>query len=291
MACAQELRCTVTVNADLIEGSSKELFTSLQTALTDVMNNTKWTGLTIAESERIECSLMLIVSSVNDEGIVSCDMTLQSRRPVWGTSYQTPLLNLKDQNFKFSYQLGDRIEYNPSTYTTNLAALTAFYAYLIIGTDMDSYERNGGTSYFQVCENIVTQAQSATAGKESESKGWGLGRTHETARSRFTLISNLMDEAFKPYRNFFYEYHRIGLDQMQANVDNARAGIADGIQVLKQCYQARANAIIISVFTDTKCDELVSLFSQGTTTEKKQVYDLLVAIDPTRSNTYDAINQ
>ncbi len=283
---AQELKCTVTINSDQIQGSNKEVFNTLRSSIEDFVNNTKWTNLTFQDKERIECSMMLVVKSM-ENNIMSCEFTCQSRRPVYGTSYSTPVLNFQDKTFSFAYQEFDRIDFQQSTFTSNLTALVAYYCYLIIGYDMDSFSRLGGTPYFQVCEQIVTSAQSASL-DESEAKGW---KAFDSNRNRYALINNLIDEAFKPYRMFFYEYHRLGLDEMINNVANARARIANGLPVLKEANRARPATYVVTTFLDSKNDELVNIFAGGTAEEKKKVYDLLVDIDPTRMSIYDGINR
>lgn len=284
---AQEIRCKVDINSAQVEGSSKELFDNLRTSVTDYMNTLKWTNLTFMETERIECNMLIVVKSVSEEGMLNCEMQLQSRRPVYGTSYATPLLNFKDDNFNFKYQAFDRIEYQQNVFTTNLSAMLAYYCYLIIGYDMDSYARMGGQACFQQCENIVNAAQSASL-EEVEITGW---KAFGSNRNRYALINNLMDEAFAGYRNFFYEYHRLGLDEMSTNVGNGRAKIAAGMPVLKEAYRARPATYVVNTFLDAKADELVNIFQQGSAEEKKTVYELLMNIDPTRQNTYDKINE
>jgi len=282
---AQELNCTVTINSDQIEGSNKSVFNTLKTSIEEYMNQNRWTNMTYSDREKIECSMMIIVKSVTDN-FYTCEMQLQSRRPVYNTSYTSPLINFKDNNFNFTYQEYERIEYQQNQFTTNLTAMLAYYCYLIIGYDMDSFSRLGGTPYFQTCEDIVSLCRSASM-ESLEQKGW---LAFDSNRNRYALISNLMDEAFKGYRSYFYEYHRLGLDEMQANVANGRARIASGLSVLRDANRARPATYVINTFLDAKSDELVNIFQQGTTAEKKSVYDLLMDIDPTRQNTYDKIN-
>lgn len=283
---AQELRCTVTVNSDLIEGSNKQVFATLKTAIEEYMSQNKWTNMTFAEHEKIECSMLLVVKSVADN-MYTCEMTLQSRRPVYGTSYTTPLLNFKDNNFNFTYQEFDRIEYQQNQFTTNLTAMLAYYCYLIIGHDMDSYQRMGGTPFFQQCEDIVNACQSASM-DNTEQVGW---RAFESNRNRYAIINNLLDEAFRKYREFYYTYHRLGLDEMAANVTNGRARIAEGLPVLRDVYRARPATYAVNTFLDAKADELVDIFSRGTDKEKKNVQEILMDIDPTRQTTYEKITQ
>lgn len=283
---AQELNCTVTINSDQIQGTNKEMFNTLKQSIEEFVNTLRWTNMTFQDKERIECSMLLVVKSIQD-GIFNCEFTCQSRRPVYGTSYSTPTLNFKDNNFVFTYQEYDRLDYQQSTFTTNLTALLAYYCYLIIGYDMDSFSKLGGTPCFQACEQIVTAAQSASL-DNSESAGW---KAFESNRNRYALINNLMDEAFKKYRTFYYDYHRHGLDEMVNNVANGRARIAKDINVLKEAYNARPATYVINAFLDAKAEELVNLFKQGTSEEKKMVYELLMDIDPTRQSTYDEINR
>jgi len=286
LAFAQELKCTVTINSDQIEGSNKQVYETLKTSIEEYMNSNRWTNMTFAEQEKIECSMLLIVKSAQDN-MYSCEMTLQSRRPVYGTTYTTPLLNFVDKNFNFTYQEFDRIEWQQNTFTTNLTAMLAYYCYLIIGHDMDSYQRLGGTPLFQVCEEIVNTCQSASM-EQSEQKGW---MAFDSNRNRYALINNLLDEAFKKYRNYYYEYHRLGLDEMSGNVTNGRARIAEGIPVLREAYRARPATYVINTFLDAKADELADIFAKGTDKEKKDVYEILMDIDPTRQSTYDRINE
>ena len=281
---AQELKCTITINSDQVQGTNKEVFNTLQRSIEEYVNTLRWTNMTFQEKERIECSMLLVVKSVQDN-MYTCEFTCQSRRPVWGTSYSTPLLNIKDKYFIFSYQEYDRLDYQQTTFTTNLTALLAYYCYLIIVHDMDSFSKLGGTPCFQACESIVNAAQSASL-ETSEAAGW---KAFESNRNRYALISNIMDEAFKKYRLFYYEYHRHGLDEMVNNVANGRARIAKEMTVLKEAYNARPGTYVINTFLDAKSDELANIFEQGTTEEKKQVYDLLMLIDPTRQTTYDKI--
>lgn len=283
---AQELQCTVNINSDQVQGTNKALFTTLKQSIEEFVNTTRWTNMTFQEKERIDCSMLIVVKSVQDN-LFNCELTCQSRRPVYGTSYMTPTLNFKDNYFVFSYQEYDRLDYQQNMFTSNLTALLAYYCYLIIGHDMDSFSKLGGTPYFQACENIVTAAQSASL-DNTEIAGW---KAFESNRNRYALINNLMDEAFKKYRTFYYDYHRHGLDEMVNNVANGRARIAKDIEILEEAYNARPATYLVNTFLDAKSDELIDIFKKGTSEEKKMVYELLMDIDPTRQNQYDNINR
>ena len=284
---AQELKCTVTINSDKVDGSNKQMFETLKASIEEYMNSNRWTNMTYAEHEKIECSMLIVVSQVTVDNMMSCEMTLQSRRPVYGTTYTTPLLNFRDKNFNFTYSEFDRIEYQQNQFTTNLTAMLAYYCYLIIGHDQDSFQRLGGTPFFQQCEEIVNTCQSASM-EGTEQKGW---LAFDSNRNRYALINNLLDEAFKKYRNFYYDYHRLGLDEMAANVTNGRARIAEGLPTLREAYRARPATYVVNTFLDAKADELVDIFSKGTDKEKKEVYELLMDIDATRQQTYEKITK
>lgn len=283
---AQELKCNISINSEQVQGSNKAVFNTLQQSMEEFVNTQRWTNMTFQEKERIECSMMIVVKSVQDNMFV-CEFTCQSRRPVFGTTYTTPTLNIKDANFTFTYQEYDRMEFQHNTFTSNLTAMVAYYCYLIIAHDMDSFAKLGGTPYFQVCEDIVTSAQSASL-DNAEMVGW---KAFESNRNRYALTNNLMDEAFKKYRAYYYDYHRHGLDEMVNNVANGRARIAKDIKVLKEAYNARPATYLVGTFLDAKSDELVNIFKSGTADEKKMVYELLMDIDPTRQDTYENINR
>lgn len=287
-AHAQELQCNVQVNSEQIQGSNKEIFQTLQRSLSEFINNTRWTNLVFSESEKIECNMTLIISSIGEDNVMSGELLVQSRRPIYNTSYSSPLLNLRDPNFSFTYQEFDRLEFNNNTFTNNLTALIGYYCFLIIGFDMDSYSRLGGTPFFQACEDIVSSAQTQQL-SDAEMAGWSSHTLKGSNRNRHMLANNLMDEVFKPFRSFIYDYHRLALDQMTVNVANARTKIAEGLPVLKEANRARPSSVLVSTFLDAKADELVNIFKKSGTEEKEKVYNLLMDVDPTRQNTYEGI--
>lgn len=276
---AQELNCTVNINSDQIQGSNKSVFNTLQKSMTEFLNNRKWTELSFTNSERIECTMNIIVKKVDGDAFTT-EITIQSKRPVYNASYTTTLFNFKDKDFNFNYKEFDQLELNQSSITSNLTAVLAYYAYVIIGYDMDSFSRLGGTSAFQAAESIVNAAQGASL------TGW---RAFENNRNRYALINNLLDEAFKKYRNYFYEYHRLGLDEMTVNAVNGRAKIADGLTILRETNRARPSAIVISSFLETKNDELINIFKKGSTQEKTDAVQILCDVNPTMSNRYETI--
>lgn len=276
---AQELKCNFQINSDKIQGSNKSVFNTLQKDANEFLNNRRWTTLEYAEDERIECSINMIINSVEEDNY-STEIVVQSRRPIFNSSYTTTLLNFRDKDLKFTYREFETLEFNPDNLTTNLTAVLAYYAYLIIGYDMDSFARLGGTAQFQAAENIVSMAQS------SDWTGW---KAFENDHNRYALISNIMDATFKKLREYYYEYHRLGLDEMSANATNGRARIAAGLPMLREVYRARPTTVIISTFLNAKSDELINIFKQGTTEEKKLAVDILSHVNPTQTSRYESI--
>jgi len=276
---AQELNCTVQINSDQIQGTNKSVFNTLQKSISDFMNNRKWTELSFVNTERIECTLNIIIKKV-DGDVFTSEIQVQSRRPIYNSAYNSTLFNFKDQQFTFNYKEFDQLEINQSAITSNLTAVLAYYAYIIIGYDLDSYSRLGGTTYFQAAENIVNSAQGA------DLNGW---KAFESTRNRYALVNNLLDEAFKRYRNYFYEYHRLGLDEMSNNATNARARIAEGLPFLREANRSRPSAVVISSFLEAKNDELVNVFSKGTAQEKSEAIEILTDINPAQSDRYSQI--
>lgn len=274
---AQELNCTVQVNSDQIQGSNKSIFTTLQSSIAEFMNNRRWTEMSYGNLERIDCTLNILVKEYTEAtNVFGVTMTVQSRRPVYASGYNTTLLNFQDTEITFEYKEFDPLEFRDNSFESNLTAVLAYYAYIIIGYDLDSYSRLGGTPLFQAAEDIVRSAQS------SDYMGWKAELAN--SRNRYALANNLMDEAFKKYRNYFYEYHRLGLDEMSTNAVNARARIEEGLPILREANRARPSAIVITSFLDAKLDEIINIFSESSKENRQKVHDIIMDIAPTRSN-------
>jgi hypothetical protein len=276
---AQELNCTFTINSDQVQGSNKSVFNTLQKSISEFINNRRWTELAFELDEKIECTMTMIVKKVEND-IFSAELQVQSRRPVFNTSYNTTLLNFRDNDIVFTYKEFDVLEFNQNMVTSNLTAILTYYVYLIIGYDMDTYSRMGGTPYFQAAEQLVASAQTL------DMPGW---RAFESNRNRYALINNLNDEAFRKYRSYQYEYHRLGLDEMTFNVVNARAKISSGLPVIREANRARPASVAITTFLDTKTDEIINIFKKATDQEKKTVIEILTDVNPTQSERYETI--
>lgn len=271
-ACfSQELNCTVVLNHDQIQGTNQTVFNTLRDAITSFMNDRRWTDYAYKSEERIECSMSILVNSYSN-GSFSCQLQVQSTRPVFGSSYKSPLFAHLDDSFAFTYNEGDVLQFTEGSFGNNLTEVLAYYAYLIIALDCDSFSPFGGTPFYQKAEQIVNGAQS------TNEAGW---RAFEDHRNRYALINNYLGDAFRPFRQYVYDYHRRGLDQMNVSPDKGRAEIVSGIGTLRDVYKARPSAIAISEFASAKIDELVNICSKGSAEERKTVYDVMSVVAPT----------
>ncbi|MDE6409897.1 MAG: DUF4835 family protein [Muribaculaceae bacterium] len=276
---AQELRCNVEVNTQQIEGTNKSVFESLQEAMNTYMNETKFTNATFAPNEKIECRLFLTVGEYNDDRIKG-DLQIQLSRPVYNSTYTTTLFNFRDTKVEFDYRDGDPLIFNENNEESNLTAILDYYAYLLLGLDFDSFSPNGGQPYFDKAAAIVQQMQS------SGEVGW---RTFEDTKNRAAVLSSFTDANTSGMRKMLYDYHRKGLDEMVTSPDKGRAVITESLNELKGVYANAPMSVALSIFRDSKLDELVNVYSKAPQTERQTVYDLLQPIYPTESNRLDKI--
>ncbi len=278
---AQELNCSVSVNSNQIEGTNEEVYKTLQKSLNEYMNDRHWTGMVFAQNERIECSINITITERPTTETFKGYLQIQARRPVYGTSYNTTLLNFKDEKFEFTYKDFDPLEFNENSFDSNLTAVMAYYAYLIIGLDSDSFSPFGGTACFQKAENIVNLAQSTSE------KGW---KAFEDRKNRYEIINDLLDDRLRKFREFSYQYHRLGLDAMITSTSNARAKIAQALKGLEEVKNNKSNSVILQLFVDSKDEELINIFKkEGLDTEKKDVVEILTKLNPTKSSKYEEI--
>lgn len=279
---AQELRCNISVNAGKIPSANQNIFRTMQMDLYDFMNNRKWTSHTYSNHERIECSFNIQlnkqISSDEYEGI----LTVQSKRTAYNSSYKTTVLNIRDEGFRVSYQEYQAIEFNETSNKDNLTSILAYYAYIILGFDYDSYSLNGGTEYFEKARKIVNDAQSFPGSY----KGW---KAFESDYNRYWLIDNIMNGAYAPYRECTYVYHRKGLDAMSESVESGRAEIAESLRLIQRVFRARSRLYITQMFFDAKSNELVNIFSQSFPDEQDRVIQILSECDPSNAAKYEKI--
>lgn len=277
---AQELDATLSINTSKISGTDKDVFKSLETALTEFLNNQTWTEYKIDSRERISCTFNITVNSYDaSTGKFSCDLTVQSNRPVFNSSYFTTVFNFRDTNFDFTYREQDRLEFNPNTLDNNLTATFAFYSLLIIGLDFDTMSMNGGTEILRQAENIAANSQSLGT-------GW---KSFDTNTNRYTLINDYMNGALASFRKLQYIYHRLGLDDMAGNADRGRANITESMDLLAEAKKAKSTSYLPTLFTEIKKDELLNIYSKGLTKEKEKVANILNEINPSLSTDWNSI--
>ena len=274
----------MTVNHSQIQGTENSVFDNLQQTLEQFINERQWTDLQFQENERIQCNLNITVSKYNrDENKFECTALIQANRPVFNASYTTTLYNNRDANFHFEYAQFDQLNYNDETVDNQLTALAAYYAYLIIGLDLDSFSPLGGTDVLQRCMQLVNNAQ------DLGYPGW---KSFEDSRNRFAIINDYLDEQMKPFRQLQYDYNRKGLDEMVNNAERGRTEISTALEEqLKKAHDNKPLSLLPQIWTDYKKDELVNIYKgKGTQKEKQAVYDLLSSINASQNPSWEKIN-
>lgn len=280
-AGAQELKCTVEVNAQQIEGGSKSVFETLKSTLSEYLNETKFTNATYSPVERIECRFFLTVKEYKDDKIKG-EIQVQLSRPVYNSTYTTTLFNFRDTRVEFEYREGDPLVFNENNEDTNLRALADFYAYLFLAIDSDSFSPLGGQPYWERAQSVLQQAQSFGE------IGW---RPFEDPKNRSGVLSSFTDSNMSGIRNMLYEYHRRGLDEMVTSPDKGREAITKSIQVIGDVYKVAPMSVALSLFRDSKLDELVNVYSKAPQTERDEVYKLLEPIYPTDRDRLEKIRK
>ena len=275
-----ELNAKLSINSSKIQGTNKEVFNTLQRALNEFINNKKWTNAKFSPNERIDCAFTMIVNTLEDNRF-SCELQVQARRPVYNSSYTTTIFNFRDTQLDFQYTEMEPLEYSETTLQSNLTATIVFYIYVILGIDFDGFSPKGGSVFFQQAQQILTLAQS-----EPSWNGW---KAFENDRNRHALITALTENQSEGYRQFWYDYHRKGLDEMAANADRGRTNILEALPALTALKSARPNSILLQVFPDTKLDELVAIYSKATTQEKQTGYKTLSNLYPGQTNRLESL--
>jgi hypothetical protein len=279
---AGELNATVSVNSDRIPNANKNVFTSMQRAIERLINERSWSNANFGLNERIDCAFSFTITDQVDNSF-KAELFVQSRRPVYNSSYSTLTLNHRDTKVEFSYMENQSLEFNQTMIDNNLVAILIFYCNLILAQDFDSFSPFGGSVFYREAQNLSTQAQS--------NSGWTGWSAFDDNRSRTSIINAFLDESVKPFREFWYTYHRKGLDEMAANPDRARTTILNALPVLKDIRNVRNSEILLQMFADSKLDEVVSIASTATPEEKKNTYDLLRAVFPASSNSLEPLRK
>ena len=276
---AQEMNCIVTVNAEQVSQTNKQIFKTLERSLTDFVNKTQWTSKVYQENERVNARMFITVTNY-DNDLFKATVQLQSNRPVYNTSYDSPIFNYKDNQFNFRYLEFEPLTYNENTFESNLIGVVSYYVYIMLGLDADTFAMDGGTPYYKQAQTIVAQAQG------SGFVGWNQSNSE---RTRFELVDNLLSNAYREYRVAMYNYHRKGLDIMADNNSTGKQVVAGSLRLLETLVKRRPNAFLIQTFFDAKSEEIQNIFSDGPKIDIVQLKETLNRIAPFYSTTWNQI--
>jgi len=276
---AQELKCTVTVNSDQVAQTNQQVFRTLERSLSDFINKTKWTNRVYKEQERISARMFITITKY-DNNRFNADIQIQSSRPVYNTSYETPIFNYKDSQFNFQYQEFEPLAFNENSFDSNLVGVMAYYAYIILGLDADSFALEGGTEYYKKAQNIVTQAQGSNA------SGWSQATSD---RTRFELVDNLLSNTYREFRVAMYNYHRKGIDVLADNNSAGKQVISGSIRLFETLVKRRSNAFVLQTFFDAKSEEIRNIFSDGPKVDVVKLKETLTKVAPSYSSTWNKI--
>ena len=282
---AQELQAKITINHAQISGTEKSVFDNLQQTLEQFVNDRQWTHLQFQKNERIVCNFNLQVTKYDkDQGIFTCKATIQANRPVYNSAYTSTLYNNVDENFTFKFAEFDQLEFNEEQIDNQLTALFAYYAYLLIGLDLDSFSPKGGEDVLQRCMNLTNNAQNL------DYPGW---KAFDNDRNRFAIINDYLDGSMEPFRQLQYDYYRKGLDEMANNAERGRTEITTALETgLKKAKENRPLSMLPQIWTDYKKDELANIYKgKGTQKEKESVYEILNSINPSQNKFWDKIKE
>ncbi len=278
---AQELQVEVSVlTAPQVQLTDPKVFESLEQAIRDFMNNQRWTEDEFLQEEKIELGLVLTVTEDNGNGSFKAELALQSLRPVYGSTYKTPMLNHIDKNLLFQYEQFQPIEYVENSFTDNLASVLSFYAYIVLGLDYDSFSPFGGERFFQEAQNIVNLVPESLT---NTYLGW---RPKDGNRNRYWLIENLLSPRVRPFRQAWYDYHRQGLDLAHSEIGAARVIVLQALEDIQKVNQVYPQSMIVQLFTNAKGDEIIELFKPAPMPERTKVIQIMGRLDPSRSTKY-----
>ena len=276
----QDLNCVVTVNAEKVTQTDPKIFKTLETSIFEFMNTRKWSDDIFKPEERIECQILITITEELSSDKFKAQASVVSRRPVDGSDYNSTLLNFVDKDFEFNYAEYQPLEYNDNQYTSNLTAMLAYYAYMIIGLDYDSFAQKGGDKYFLKAQTIVNQASN------SDSKGW---KSFDGTRNRYWYVTNILDPKFAGIRDAIYQYHRQGLDQMYNDQTKPITIVTKALQTLDNTNRTSPNSMFVQLFFSAKSDELLGLYSKATPAEKSKAVSYLTRLDPVNADNYQEL--
>jgi hypothetical protein len=277
---AQEFNCRVTINADQVQSSDRSVFKDMENSFNQFINSRQWTDDDFENHEKINVNFIITLQNPKSIGIYEATAQIQSARPIYNSNYESILLNFADRDWQFDYIESQPLQFNDNSYVTNLTSLLAYYCYIILGLDYDSFSELGGTEYYQKALAVVNNAQQANR------PGWNtLGST----RNRYWLTENLTNQQMLPLRKGIYKYHRLALDTFDKDPEKSRKLILEVLKELKKIKTAFPSSILVISFLDSKKDELINIYSEGSIQVRREAYDILVEVDPSNSVDYEKI--
>jgi len=276
---AQEMNCVVSVSAPKIEGTDKRVFESLQNAIYEFVNNRKWTNYNFKIEERIECTILITINERLSQDQFTANFNLVLRRPILNTAYNSVLFNYVDKGVQFTYAEFQPLDYSDGSFTSNLTSILAYYTYIYLGLYFDSFSEDGGQQFLEKAQNVVSAAQNASE------PGW---KAYESTRNRYWIIENLLNPSNSAIRDFYYKFHRLGLDQMYEKVDIGRESITQSLDGIKTLYDAKPDLFALTLIVDAKRDEIINIYSDQRvpSNEKVIVTNIFKEIDPANSSKY-----
>lgn len=279
---AQDLNARVQILSPQVQNTNKRALATLESAVRDFLNGRNWSGDVVRPEEKIDCSFVLNILEWDGSSNFKAEAQIQSSRPVYGTTYNSTVLNLSDKDFNFTYSEGQPLDYSDQAYNNNLTSLLAFYAYIITGLDYDTFSRYGGNDYFAKAKNVVNNAQSASF------QGW---KAFEGLKNRYWLSENFTNKSYDPIREFLYEYHRNGLDVMYTNQTRGRQKIMSVLPLLQKIDRQRQGSVLNQVFFSAKADELVNILSQASRQDRLRAFNILSETDPANIGKYNVLKK
>jgi hypothetical protein len=283
-AKSQELNCNVQVSAQMIQGSNREIFVNMQRDIYEFINNTVWTNHVFSYAERIDCNMLINLTEQLSGDDFKGTIQVQLRRPAFNTTYNSTMLNFVDNNFQFKYVEFQTLEFDPSTHRANLISVLAYYVYIILGIDYDSYAPLGGTEFFQMAEKIVTNAQNAP---ETGWKPYDGSRN----RNRYWLVKNILNKEYEPIRQYLYEYSINGLDRLESRVSEARNSMTESLKLIQDVFRRKPDPFMyfLQIIVDAKSEEIINIFLGAFPEERSRVVQIMTEIDPANKSKYEKI--
>ena len=284
----QELQVQVRINSQKASQTDQKVFQSLQTAIEEFFNQTKWTEDEFEQEERINCTFQLTINTDDGSNNFAAQMAVQASRPVYGSNYETSLMTHNDPDVNFSYEQFQPLQYTPNSFADNLTSILSFYAYVILGLDYDSFSAMGGEKYYQIAQDIIT---TVPANVQQSAGGWSSVGGNSNNRNRYWIIENLQNPRVIPFRQAMYTYHRQSLDLMGSDVEGGKASMLKAIEEVANVNKSYPNAQIVQMFTNAKSQEIIEIFKLGTKQQKTKIFQLMVKLDAANASKYRAIGR